>query len=442
MSDFNKAVPPQPDSGMGDEYIARVLRESGRNTPPLNPSVQANILKAMMAENARLIAVEAKPIRKPLPEPKTSLWDSLLRWLTPPVARGLGGAFAAILLTSMYVLFGGSTGPTLGTVNGDASLRESRTGLFGWQWSLARTVGTTPLAVHGGDQLTALVTTTVVLADGSHITVSPGGTLAMKADGTGVVQTGGEVAYEITHAAPGKPRFKVETENGTFVDIGTVFRIRRDRSEDATYQYTDEGRVNATVGVNSTDVITGEQVRAAAGRLSAVELQTPSVAFDSASQLQALTNRQSITLTARIFPGATLVVVDGATGREVQKIIASNLGAMKGELKTATEGEYQYRFYVIAPDGRKSALSPGVTLNVDRTAPSFTLLPLLQNGDSIVVRGTTEPNVRVSVDGQVVKTGEDGGFELKLSKTAVLKVVKVVFTDEAGNAIPAYDKVP
>ena len=52
MSDVNKAGNPQPDPGsrMNDEFIARALAESGRRTPPLNPSVQANILKAMMVE--------------------------------------------------------------------------------------------------------------------------------------------------------------------------------------------------------------------------------------------------------------------------------------------------------------------------------------------------------------------------------------------------------
>ena len=440
MSDVNKAGNLRPDGGsrMNDEFIARVLSESGRRTPPLNPSVQANILKAMMVENARLIAVEAKAVPKPLPQP--SLWDSLLRWLNPPVARGLGGAFAAVLMASLYVLFGGSTGTTLGTVSGDASLRQARTGIFGWQWSLSRNVGASPVALRGGDQLTALVTTTVVLADNSQIVLSPGGTVAMKADGSGVMQLNGEVAYAITPSADGKPKFAVETADGNFVVKGTEFRIRRD--DDTTYHYTDEGRVGAVTSVDSADVVTGEQVRAKDGRLSPVELQVPIVAFDSASPAHALTNRQSITLTARIFPGATLVVVDGATGRDVQKIPANAVGEMKGELATLSEGAYQYRFYVTSPDGRKSAQSPDVKLDVDRTSPSFTLEPLTQNGDSIIVRGTTEPNVRVAADGQAVMTGADGSFELKLSKAAGLTVVGVVFTDEAGNTVPAYVKVP
>ncbi|NJM41442.1 MAG: hypothetical protein HC853_12100 [Anaerolineae bacterium] len=170
MSDVNKAGNPQPDPGsrMSDEFIARALAESGRRTPPLSPSVQANILKAMLAENARQVAAEARPAVKPRvqtpSQPQPSWWDSLLRWLNPPVARGLGGAFAAILLASLYVLFGGNTGTTLGTVSGDATLRQARTGIFGWQWSLARSVGGQPVAVHGGDQLTALVTTTITLA--------------------------------------------------------------------------------------------------------------------------------------------------------------------------------------------------------------------------------------------------------------------------------------
>lgn len=442
MSDVNKAGGPQPDPGsrMSDEFIARALAESGRRTPPLPPSVQANILKAMMAENARLIAVEAKPVRRS--EPKPSLWDSLLRWLNPPVARGLGGAFAAILLTSMYVLFGGNTGTTLGTVSGDATLRQARTGIFGWQWSLARRIGSQPTVLHGGDQLTALVTTTVVLADNSQIVLSPGGSVVMKADGSGVVQTEGEVAYDITPSADGKPKFAVDTADANFIVKGTSFRIRRDPEDETTYHYTDEGRVGATTRVDAADVITGEQVSAKDGRLSSVELQTPIVTFDSASQSHALTNRQNITLTARIFPDATLVVVDGATGREVQKIAADTAGAMMGQLATPNEGVYQYRFYVTAPDGRKSAESPGVTLEVDRTAPSFTLQPLIQNSGAIVVRGSTEPNVRVSADGQAMMTEADGSFELKLDQTTGLKVVTVVFTDEAGNSVPAYIKIP
>ena len=358
------------------------------------------------------------------------------------MARGLGGAFAAVLLASLYALFGGSTGKTLGTASGDASLRQARTGIFGWQWSLARNVGASPVVLRGGDQLTALVTTTVVLADNSQIVLSPGGTVAMKADGSGVLQLDGEVAYVITPSVDGKPKFAVETADANFVVKGTVFRIRRDRDDDTTYHYTDEGRVGAETNTDAADVNTGEQVKAKDGRLSPVELQTPIVTFGSASPVHALTNRQSITLTARIYEGATLVVVDGVTGQEVQKIAADGNGVMRGELATPSEGAYQYRFYVIAPDGRQSAQSPDVKLDVDRTAPSFTLEPLTQNGDSIIVRGSTEPNVRVSADGQAVMTGADGSFELKLSKTAALKVVGVVFTDEAGNAVPAYVKVP
>ncbi|NJM41441.1 MAG: hypothetical protein HC853_12095, partial [Anaerolineae bacterium] len=126
--------------------------------------------------------------------------------------------------------------------------------------------------------------------------MSPGGTIAMNANGSGVVQTEGEVAYAITPSIDGTPKFKVETADANFVVKGTVFRIRRDTDE--TTHYTDEGRVGANTSVDSTDVITGEQVRAKGGRLSPVELQTPNVTFGSASSSHALTNRQSITLTA------------------------------------------------------------------------------------------------------------------------------------------------
>lgn len=432
---------------MSDEFIAQALVESGRRTPSLSPSVQANILKAMLAENARQVATEARPIAKPRiqtqAQPQASWWDSLLRWLNPPVARGLGGAFAAILMASLYVLFGGNTGTTLGTVSGDATLRQARTGIFGWQWSLARSVGGQPVAVHGGDQLLAVVTTTVSLTDGSVITLTPGGNLTMRPDGLSFYQNGyEEVVYNITHSADGKTKLAIETAEGKFPIKGTVFRIQRDRDDESTYLYTDEGRVGAQTQLDSADVITGEQVQAKGGRLSPVGLQIPIVSFDSASPTHALTNRQSITLTARIFPNAMLVVVDGATGQDMQKISANAAGDMQGVLATPNEGSYQYRFYVLAPDGRQSAQSPDVKLDVDRTAPSFTLQPLTQNAGAIVVRGSTEPKVRVAVNGEAVTTSADGSFELKLTQTADLKVITVIFEDEAGNTVPAYVKVP
>ena len=448
MNDFNNGVNPQPDSEsrMSDEFIARVLAESGRRTPPLNQAMQANILKAMLAENARLIATEAKPVVKPqrqVPaqaQPQTSWWDSLLRLLNPPVARGLGGAFAAVLFATLYGLFGGRTGADLGRVSGNATLRSARTGVFGWQWSLASQVSEQQAVLHGGDQLTAQYTTTVVLADNSHITVLPGSTIIMKADGSGVVQMEGDVAYQITPSIDGKPKFKVETADANFIVKGTVFRIHREGKE--VIHYTDEGRVGAVAGADAKDVVTGEQVKATAGHLLPVELQTPIVTFGSASGAHALTSRQSITLTARIFPGATMFATDKATGKDIAHFTADSKGMLHGELPTASEGDYQYRFYVVAADGRKSGQSEPVQLIVDRSAPAFTIEPLSQNGDSIIVRGTTEENVRVTAGDQVTMTAKDGSFEIKVNKTTGLKLVRVVFTDEAGNAVPAYVKVP
>ena len=439
---------------MSDEFIARVLAESGRRTPPLNQAVQANILKAMMVENARLIAAEAKPVVKPQrqspvqAQPQTSWWDSLLRLFNPPVARGLGGAFAAVLFATLYGLFGGRTGADLGRVSGNATLRTARTGVFNWQWLLASQVGEQPAVLHGGDQLTAQYTTTIVLADNSHIIVSPGSTIAMNADGSGVVQMAGEVAYQITPSIDGKPKFKVESANAAFIVKGTVFRIRREGN--TVFHYTDEGRVGAVAGTDAKDVTTGEQVKASEGHLFAVELQTPIVTFDSASGSRtqtisgtyALTNRPSITLTARIFPGATMFATDEATGKTVAQFTADNKGMLHGNLPTTSEGDYRYRFYVVAVDGRKSGQSEPVHLVVDRSAPAFTIEPLSQNGDAIIVRGTTEENVQVMAGDQAMKTGKDGSFEIKVNKTTGLKVVRVVFTDEAGNAVPAYVKVP
>ena len=208
--------------------------------------------------------------------------------------------------------------------------------------------------------------------------------------------------------------------------------------------YTDYGRVSVVAGSDSKDVITGEQIRADGASLMKVELQTPVVRLGSASNNRALTNRQAITMTAVIYPKSTLYALDAKTGQTLYTFVADSSGSVTGELKLAKgEGEYGYRFYVAAPqaDGRQSQPSDAVTIVVDRTPPRVGLSPLTQVSNDVVVRGSTEVSATVTANGVPATVNPDGSFEVRLPKLDDLKIIRLIVTDEAGNARPVEIKV-
>ena len=417
---------------MNNQFIADALAQSGRQTPPLKAAARANILNAMLAENARLLAIETKGKTLPAPTPKISVWDYLVRMFNPPVARTFGGFAAVLLVAVSFVLLGGERGTPLGTVTGGGTLQESRTA-FGQTWAIGRAVSDEGLTLHGGDELTTQVTTTIVLTNQSTIAIAPGSRITMAEDGSGVALLQGEAAYDIQHAPNESPNFKVQAGAAQMIDRGTKFRVQR--SGDTVIHYTDFGRVSVVVGSNTKDVITGEQIQAQGDTLSTVELQTPIVRLGSASSNRALTNQRSITMTAVIYPNSTLYAIDKVKGERLYTFVADASGNVTGALQLGGEGEYGYRFYVAAPqaDGRESHPSDAVIIVVDRTAPNVSLNALTQTSNQVVVRGMTEKGATVVANDVAAKVNEDGSFEVRLPKPDDLKPIRLIVTDEAGN---------
>jgi hypothetical protein len=417
----------------------------------------------MLAENARLLTLETqaqaalRPITRPqrnvagqvrprtqvAPTMSTSFWDVIIRIFNPPVARGLGAAFAIIVAASAYILLGGERGAQYATVKGRAVLRETRSGFFGWQWYVSKQVGDQAITLHRGDELTAEVTTTVQLGDNRSVAhLYPGGRLVVRADGKGVNLEHGVIENDIHHAPGEIPDYLVDAGKVQAVDKGTRFLVTRDGDDVALR--TDEGRVTLVWDTVQVDVVTGEQIRYEGSRLSLVELQTPVVRLDSAKEGQALTNRSSITITARIFPGASLVALDSTKLQEIGRFVADSDGHVVGVLNLGGEGQYGYRFYVDAtvPNPRKSVQSEPVTLTVDRTAPTVSLSRTIQSGDEIVIRGQTEATAQVTANNVNVTVQPDGSFEARIPSAANLKLIALIVTDEAGNARPIEVTVP
>lgn len=434
MDDRNRAKvpPPDPNGRMSDQFIADALAKSGRQTPPLRAAARANILNAMLAENARLLAIETRVKTQPAPTPSATFWDRLVRLFNPPVARTFGGAAAILLVAVSFVLLGGERGTALGTVTGGGMLQESRTA-FGWTWAIGRSVGDQGLTLHGGDELTTQITTTIVLTNQSTIAVAPGTRIVMAQDGSGVADIQGEAAFDIHHAPNEIPNFTVRAGDAQMIDRGTRFRTRRSGVQ--VVHYTDFGRVSVVAGSNTKDVITGEQIRAVGPNLMSVELQTPVVRLGSASNNRALTNREAITMTAVIYPKSTLYTLNADTGNTLYTFTADAAGNVTGVLELGGEDEYRYSFFVVAPqtDGRRSQASDPVTIVVDRTAPRVTLNPVTQDATEVVVRGSTELRSTVVANGVPATVNADGSFEVRLPKLADLKIVRLIVTDEAGN---------
>ena len=406
----------------------------------MSAAARTNILNAMLAENARLLANETRVKIQPAPTPKVSFWDQLVRMFNPPVVRTFGGFAAVLLVVVGFVLVGGERGMSVGVVSGGGMLQESRSA-FGRTWAIGRPIGDQQMTLHGGDELTAQVTTTIVLTNQSTIQVAPGSRISIAPDGSGVTQLDGEVAYDIYHAPNEMPNFTVQAGAAQMIDRGTRFRTRRGPDNEVVH-YTDYGRVSVVVGTDSEDVITGEQIRADDNGLSKVELQTPIVKLSSASNNRALTNGNNVTMTAVIYPNSTLFATDAVTGAKLYEFKADAAGNVTGTLQlNAGEGDYSYRFYVASPDKRESQPSSPVTIVVDRTPPRVALEPLTQAVNEVIVRGSTEPGATVSANGLPAVVNADGSFEVRLPKEANLTVVRLVITDEAGNPRPFEIKV-
>lgn len=118
---MNEPMISDESGGWDDARIERALASSGQRIAPLSDARRAEMLKALLAENARLAATAQS-----LEPPKRGVWDRLSDLFTPRLAGAFGAAFAVVLALGAYVLFGGSRAPVAASADGSFALAERR----------------------------------------------------------------------------------------------------------------------------------------------------------------------------------------------------------------------------------------------------------------------------------------------------------------------------
>jgi hypothetical protein len=423
MSNLN----PRRASWANDVFTERVLVESGRRTMTLSDARKAEVLKSLLAEAARIQAASAPSTRS-----RPGWLDGLARLFSPRLVSALGAVATLALVLTGYVLYGGVQAPANANLNGVAAVSEQRRGVFGLSWSIARQPeGYGAYALHHGDDIVAVTPVTITFADGSQTVAAPGTRLSLLTDGGGVALIRGEIANSITPSADGSIKFRVESATGTIEVKGTEFRVRTE-ADASVMQFTDEGLVGVKTDTAEIDVQTGEQTRLQNGLAPVAQLQIPRVSFETRVAGRVLSEQAIVPFSTRIFPGATLIVVDAITQEPFAHYVADADGLIKDALPPILS-KASLRFSQSAVDGRTSDVSEPVEIVVDETAPTLGVSKVQRDGDEIRIVGRTELGATVRVNDAVVTVKPDGSFEATVTAPAGMTAITIAATDAAGN---------
>lgn len=452
MSDHNESnrqtpVNPNWSDDEFDQYLGRTLSEAGRRTPTLNEQQRTAVLQALLVENARLAKAKVQtPARQAVRSPaRNSFWDWLTSFL-PRMAAPMGAVLAGVLVLIGYTTFGGSRAMSFGTLQGVAIVDEMREGPFNFRWHVQRPLTEQDVySLHSLDRIHAVTPVTITLADGSIISAQPNSEFGVEMDpatGARVIHEIGETAYHITPSPTGKPKFWVESPEGEFTVKGTVFRVRTETG--GIVQYTDEGVVGAAAGGSSTDVKTGEQVRITGQRLGTKELQVPRINFlsmtaDPSVPNRVFTNRDTVTMTAKVYPSSVLVAL-AMDGTEIGRFQSDAKGDVAGNLRALPGAAQDYKFYVIASDGRSSRTTDVVSIEQDKVPPSLSASPatILSNNTEIEIHGHTDVGAQIFVDGKAFPVEANGDFAVRLPYNGQINRMQIVARDQAGNLAQFY----
>lgn len=303
--------------GWDDARIERALASSGQRIAPLSDARRAEMLKALLAENARLAATAQS-----LEPPKRGVWDRLSDLFTPRLAGAFGAAFAVVLALGAYVLFGGSRAPVAASADGSFALAERRQGPLGVSWTVPRSVSdATGANLHEGDQVVALTPVTITFPSGAQAVAAAGSQLNVR-NGQGVEIVQGEVLATAPQVAE---QFEVASASATFVITDGAFRVKVDPTG-AVSQFTDAGVVLAQAGAGpAVEIHSGEQTTVLPDGTANKGLQPPVVTGEKAAD-------GTLAFTARTAMSSTVVVRDSATGAELAKFQADENGLVSGQI--------------------------------------------------------------------------------------------------------------
>jgi hypothetical protein len=393
MSEREQGQRPQEDAILGD-----ILSASADRTPVIRPEKRAQMLSALLAENARLAETRAKqpastrevllpaPVTVPgvmqraqqrvdrFTRDATNLLAAILRgYALPRVVTGF--AMMALLASGLfsYYIFGGKQTSAIASISGSARISESRSGLFGMRWhvpDLITTYQTRP--VFEGDIVQAASQLTITYPSGVQTVVAQDSQIVMAARDRLRIVNGRILNAANLSAQPGTisaSTFVIESPQATYVMTDAVTEIVV-RDDGAVTQTTLDGSVTAKSERDQAIVGVGEQ--SVVDKLDAIDVivQAPVVMTET-------TASGAISFTAQTVISGSLIAIDKATGAELATFSTDEEGVVSGEL-TRVDTTTDISWRVKTTDNRVSVTAPGVSVapTAERPTNAVTSMPL------------------------------------------------------------------
>jgi hypothetical protein len=346
---MNEQMISEGSGGWDDARIERALFTSGQRVSPLSEARRAEMLQALLAENARL-AAQTTLVQAEQSKPKRSIWDVFAHLLNPRVLGAMAATVAIIFVGFAYAMFGGARTAAMANADGVFSVAEQRQGPLGLTWTLPRSYDSGGVNVHAGDELVAVTPVTLTFSNGVQTVAAPGAQLRVLPD-QGLALVKGEIVASTSDTTD---QFKVESVGATFVVTDATFRVKVDETG-AVSQFTDAGSVVAQTSAGPVHVLAGEQTSVNPAGVATKDLQPPVVEGEK-------TDDGALAFTARTLMSSTVVVLDSQTGIELARFKADENGLVSGQLVPppgTTAASIEFR--ADSADGRQSQQTPAVT---------------------------------------------------------------------------------
>ncbi len=347
------------------------------------------------------------------------------------VISPLAVSAAAVGLIAGYALLGGTHGPALGTLTGEAAITEQRFGMFGLQWSLPRSNSThVANPVNSGDTIVASTPITITFNDGSQSVAEAGSRFVLRENG--IALQSGAIDSRIAKRAPDQ-RFVIESDSGSVTVKGTEFRVEIGAAANMTVT-TFEGVVSARNDVSEIDITTGELAQLQRGAKPMTKLQVPRLSLLTRDQKTLVTNVPSIEFNARIVPNGKLIAID-ASGREYARFVADMYGNIATQIKLQAPGRLKLRFIQEDASGsRRSDVSDQLESEFDPAAFTLRVTQAKRTGNAVVVMGAASPDSKVTIQGAPVTVSAAGMFSHTIGLAAGQSEIEIISIDPAGNA--------
>ncbi len=405
------------------------------------------LLRALAQEDVRLrpafkVQLTERLIAAMAARPRLLLWRPVLVGATLLLLLALAGWLLTPRVTSWA---------TLVVERGEAQVAWQRPLYFLWNRS-----GT--ILLSPGQQF--------LLAEGDRVILSEGGSGSIAFPDGGRLRLAGATVLALAEMNPAQMTtranveagevwaevtplpdllFEIQTPAATVRVRGTVFRTRV-LAADHTYSATDDGTTQVTLldpaqGYPSVEVPAGYEVDAIIGQPLKVRPQAPLVDHLTLNGTTAeagdtiVSNRPGLTIFGKTKTGAGHAVLLCEEALLDRSPVAPE-GEFRLRFHAPTEGEYPLCVAIEAADGARSPCA-SFLYRYDTTPPS--VIRLLEptapevSGETVTIRGETEPGATVRLNGEPIPVGPTGVFATRRALQPGENPMTLEACDEAGN---------